>query len=73
MEKRSFICVHVLVDETIKNTGGNNINITTYLRNIMATSEAEAIGKMYQETSVVKCTNRLQVECYELSKLAKID
>jgi Fe2+ or Zn2+ uptake regulation protein len=51
-----------------------NMQFQTVIRNVIAFTQEEAIGKFVLETSSIKCEKRIDpIDCFELHTLRKIE
>lgn len=70
---KKFIVIQNCVSktETIGNT--NNVQMLNIVRHVTAENKETAIGKFVIETCEIKYEKKLEIECYDLSKLKSID
>ena len=69
---KSYIVVQMIVVSEKREGHDNNIVMETIVRQVLAESEEQAIGKFVIGTSEIKANKKLNIECYELGTLKKL-
>lgn len=73
MYNKNYLCYQAVVTKKEKNGNDTIITIGTIARNVSAKSETEAIQKFIKYTQIVKTIERLEVDCFLIDTLIKID
>lgn len=66
---KKFIVIQIKVDKEVCEGYSNNILLSNVVRQIDAENEEMAIGKFVLATKDIEAKQKLNIECYELSKL----
>lgn len=70
---KKFIVIQMQIDNEIIECGNKNISMSNVVRQIEAESEEIAIGKFVIATQDIKAQKRMNIECYDLSELLRVD
>ena len=71
MEK--FIVIQMQIDNEIIEGNNKNISMSNVVRQIEAESKEIAIGKFVIATQDIKAQKKMNIECYDLSELLRVD
>lgn len=67
--KNKYLCYQYLIVERT----GNTTKIDVVIRNVGAKNKEEAIGKFILNTNDIPALEKLDIECFNLDNLMKID
>lgn len=69
---KKFIVVQTQIDSENVVGSEKNIFMSNIVRQVEADSEEEAIGRFVLATKDIKAFKKLDIECYDLSRLASV-
>ena len=70
---KKFIVIQMQIDNEIIEGNNKNISMSNVVRQIEAESKEIAIGKFVIATQDIKAQKKMNIECYDLSKLLHVD
>ena len=70
---KKFIVIQMQINADTYVDGVLQTNMSNTVRQVDAESEAEAIGKFVLGTKDIEAKQKLNIECYELSKLKSVN
>ena len=70
---KKFIVIQMQIDNEIIEGNNKNISMSNVVRQIEAESKEIAIGKFVIATQDIKAQKKLNIECYDLSELLRVD
>ncbi len=70
---KKFIVIQMQIDNEIIEGNNKNISMSNVVRQIEAESKEIAIGKFVIATQDIKAQKRMNIECYDLSELLRVD
>lgn len=70
---KTFILIQMQIDNEVIDGINKNISMSNVVRRIEAENKEITIGKFVIATRDIKAKNKLNIECYELSNLLRVD
>lgn len=70
---KKFIVIQMQIDNEIIEGKNRNISMSNVVRQIEAESKEIAIGKFVIATQDIKAQKKMNIECYDLSELLRVD
>jgi hypothetical protein len=70
---KKFIVIQMQIDNEIIEGNNKNISMSNVVRQIEAESKEIAIGKFVIATQDIKAQKKMNIECYDLSELLRVD
>ena len=70
---KKFIVIQMQIDNEIIEGNNKNISMSNIVRQIEAESKEIAIGKFVIATQDIKAKKKMNIECYDLSALLRVD
>ena len=70
---KKFIVIQMQIDNEIIEGNKKNISMSNVVRQIEAESKEIAIGKFVIATQDIKAQKKMNIECYDLSELLRVD
>ena len=70
---KKFIVIQMQIDNEIIEGNNKNISMSNVVRQIEAESKEIAIGKFVIATQDIKSQKKMNIECYDLSELSRVD
>ena len=70
---KKFIVIQMQIDNEIIEGNDKNISMSNVVRQIEAESKEIAIGKFVIATQDIKAQKKMNIECYDLSELLRVD
>ena len=70
---KKFIVIQMQIDNEIIEGNNKNISMSNIVRQIEAESKEIAIGKFVIATQDIKAQKKMNIECYDLSALLRVD
>jgi len=69
---KKFIVIQMQIDSEIIDGNNKNISMSNVVRHIEAESKDVAIGKFVVATQSLRAIKKMDIECYDLSKLKTV-
>ena len=70
---KKFIVIQMQINNEIIEGNNKNISMSNVVRQIEAESKEIAIGKFVIATQDIKAQKKMNIECYDLSELLRVD
>jgi hypothetical protein len=70
---KKFIVIQMQIDNEIIEGNNKNICMSNVVRQIEAESKEIAIGKFVIATQDIKAQKKMNIRCYDLSELLRVD
>ena len=70
---KKFIVIQMQIDNEVIEGNNKNISMSNVVRQIEAESKEIAIGKFVIATQDIKAQKKMNIECYDLSELLRVD